>query len=137
MTLEAAAIPPQTGLRAEYDDPDFRSGARPGFQIDPAPGRLVTMLWTMCNPRPVLPRSRRVVKKGSNTWRLTSGFMPQPSSENSTSTLCLPDACAAIWTDPRAPSGKACTAELITRLVSTGRKARDSCSSRDRARIRR
>ena len=62
------------------------------------PKRLVTMLWTMCNPRPVLPWSRRVVKNGSNTWRLTSGLMPQPSSENSTSTLCLPDACAAIWT---------------------------------------
>src|SRR5258708_6592965 len=71
------------------------------------PRRLVTMLWTMCNPRPVLPWSRRVVKNGSNTWRLTSGLMPQPSSENSTSTLSLPDAPAVIWTDPRAPSGNA------------------------------
>jgi len=53
------------------------------------------------------------------TFYLPTGGMPQPSSENSTSILFLPDDWAAICTEPRSPSGKACTAELSTRLVST------------------
>jgi len=41
----------------------------------------------------------RVVKNGSNTWRLTYRLMPQPSSENSTSTLSA-RAPARDMTDP-------------------------------------
>ena len=33
--------------------------------------------------------ARRVVKNGSNTWRLTSGLMPQPLSEKTAPRYCF------------------------------------------------
>ena len=71
------------------------------------PKLFVTRLWTICKPRPALPASRRVVKKGSNAWRLISGLMPQPSSEKIISTLSSSNSRALISIVPGRPSENA------------------------------
>src|ERR1700693_2665743 len=76
------------------------------------PRPFVTMVWTICRPRPVDPRPRRVVKKGSNALRRTSRLMPQPVSENRISTFSSPDACTLTLTVPFRRLGNAWVTEL-------------------------
>ena len=83
------------------------------------PRRRVTILKTICKPRPVPPWLRRVVKNGSKARRWVSSLMPTPSSANSISTWSGPERLITSRIEPARRSGKACTSALRTRLVST------------------
>lgn len=64
-------------------------------KVVPSPGRLETVTWppdcatmpcTVARPRPVPPRSGRVVKNGSKSRGSASGGMPVPVSDTSSTT---------------------------------------------------